>query len=62
MKKRNLFMSATLMCGLLCFAFTFNKAGIKWLWIGNIPVVVVLAIATLVLGVLWLKQARKLKN
>jgi len=26
MKKRNLFMSFTLMCGLLCFAFTFSNA------------------------------------
>ena len=61
MKKRNMFMSSTLMCGLLCFAFTFGDTGIKWLWTDNEPVAIILGIFTVILGIFWFKQAKKLK-
>ncbi|GAB1445563.1 hypothetical protein MASR2M41_12710 [Flammeovirgaceae bacterium] len=61
MKKRNLFMSATLMCGLLIFAFTFDNGGTKWLWSEAKPVAITLGIATVILGVFWFKSARKLR-
>ena len=54
-------MSSTLMCGLLCFAFTFNDTGIKWLWTDNKPVAFILGVATVILGIFWFKQAKKLK-
>ena len=61
MKKRNLFMSAALMCGLLCLAFTFNNEEIQWLWTDAKPVAIMLGIATVILGVFWFKYSRKLK-
>ena len=60
MKKRNLFMSSTLMCGFLCIAFTFDNKGIYWLWEYNKPVAIILAIATIILGAFWLKSSRKI--
>ncbi|MEO8760714.1 MAG: hypothetical protein ABI388_05805, partial [Bacteroidia bacterium] len=62
MKKRNLFMSFTLMCGFLCLAFTFNNKGIYWLWADNKPVAISLVIATIIFGVFWLKSPKKLKH
>lgn len=54
-------MSLTLMCGLFCFAFTFDNNVIHWLWANNKPVEVILAIATFVLGTFWYKSYRKMK-
>ncbi len=54
-------MSSTLMCGLFCFAFTFDKLGIHWLWTDAKPVAAILAIATSILGAFWFKSSRKLK-
>ena len=61
MKKRNLFMSLTLMCGLFCIAFTFDNNGVYWLWADNKPVVIILGIATIILGIGWLKLSKSLK-
>lgn len=49
------------MCGLLCFAFTFGDTGIRWLWIDNKPVAIILGIFTVILGIFWFKQNKKLK-
>jgi hypothetical protein len=62
MKKRNLFMSLTLMCGLFCFAFTFNSKGIHWLWSEHKPGVFILAIITVIFGALWIRTASQLKK
>ncbi|MEP6464654.1 MAG: hypothetical protein ABJB05_00050 [Parafilimonas sp.] len=61
MKKRNLFMSFTLMCGFFCIAFTFNNNEIHWLWADLKPVAIILAIATIIFGIFWYKSSRKLK-
>lgn len=61
MKKRNLFMSTALMCGCLTIAFSFDNNDIYWLWSDNKPVAVVLAIASLTLGVLWFKTSKRMK-
>ena len=55
-------MSSTLMCGFLCFAFTFDNVGIHWLWTDNKPVAVILAIATIILGAFWFKSSKRLKH
>ncbi len=60
MKKRNLFMSITLMCGFFCVAFTFDESGIYWLWADSKPVAIVLAIATIIPGVFWFKSSKNL--
>ena len=54
-------MSATLMCGSLCLAFSFNNKRIYWLWADNKPVAIILAIAAIVLGIFWLKMSKKVK-
>ncbi|MBX2941423.1 MAG: hypothetical protein KF860_03680 [Cyclobacteriaceae bacterium] len=53
MKTKNLFMSATLMCGLLIFAFAFDNEGTKWLWSETKPVAIVLGMAAVILGILY---------
>ena len=62
MKKRNLYMSLTLICGCCCLAFTFDNEGIYWLWSDAKPVAIILAIATIVFGALWMQYGAKLKN
>ena len=54
-------MSFTLMCGFCCLAFTFDNLGVHWLWTDNKPVAIIIAIATIILGVFWFKSSRKLK-
>jgi hypothetical protein len=61
MKRKNLFMSLTLICGFFCFAFTFNNKEINWLWTENKPMGFILAILAIVFGSFWLKSSKKLK-
>lgn len=61
MKRRNLFRSAALICGLCCFAFTFDNLEIRWLWADARPVAFILAITAIIFGVLWFKSSRNLK-
>jgi len=61
MKKRNLFLSTALMCGFFTIAFSFDSNGIYWLWSDNKLVAVVLAIASLTLGVLWFNTSKRIK-
>ena len=49
------------MCGLFCVAFAFDTNGIYWLWADNKPVAIILVIATIILGVFWLKSSKKFK-
>ena len=55
-------MNLTLICGFTCLAFTFDNEGIYWLWSDAKPVAIILAIATIVFGALWIKYTTKLKN
>ncbi len=55
MKKRNLFMSTTLICGLFTVAFTFKIDQITWLWTDNKPVGVILLIVTFIFAVQWFR-------
>jgi hypothetical protein len=60
MKKRNLFMSTTIMCGLFVVAFTFKGDKITWLWADNKPLAIILGILAVVLGSQWIKYQRQL--
>ena len=62
MKKRNLFMSTTIMCGLFAVAFTFNIDHVNWLWSDSKPVGIVLAILTVILGIQCVRQQRFLNK
>jgi hypothetical protein len=62
MKKRNLFMSVTIMCGFLAIAVTFKIDQITWLWVDSKPVGIVLFILTLVLGFQWMKIQKSLNQ
>ncbi len=58
-RRKNLWMSATLMCGFLSIFFQFDKNSIKWVWTGQEIVPVILGIATLIFGVLWFLENKK---
>ena len=62
MKRKNLWMSATLMCGLCSIAFTFDNNGIHWLWTDARPASMVLLMATVLIGVMWYTAAKNGKN
>jgi hypothetical protein len=62
MKRRNLFMSTTLMCGFFYVAFTFDSKGIHWLSSDSIPVAFILAMAALVLLILWYRASKRMKT
>ncbi|MCB0652192.1 MAG: hypothetical protein KDC85_13025 [Saprospiraceae bacterium] len=62
MKKRNLFMSVTIMCGLFVVAFTFKNDQITWLWTDNKPIAVILGIITIAFGTLWIKHQKLLNR
>ncbi len=61
-KKRNLFMSTTLMCAFLVVAFSFDKAGVHWFWTDNIPVAIILGVFAIILGVFWYKAQKKVQE
>jgi formate hydrogenlyase subunit 4 len=60
MKRRNLFMSATLMCGLFTIAFTFDSNHIHWIWRGQELGAIVLGVAAIIFSLYWYKSAKKL--
>ncbi|RLD49511.1 MAG: hypothetical protein DRI94_11115 [Bacteroidetes bacterium] len=60
--KRNLFMSATLMFGLLTATFQFKGNTIHWLWEGNIQTAVILGITAIIFGFFWFLENRKAKK
>lgn len=62
MRKRNLFMSTTIICGLSVAAFTFRGDQITWFWNDNKPVAIILGILAIVLGTQWIKYQRLLNN
>lgn len=55
-------MSLTLMCGLFCFAFTFDNNGMRWIWSDSEPAAYILCIATVICGLLWINSVREIKK
>jgi len=60
--RRNLFMSTTLMCVFLIGTFRFDESSCNWMWAGQIQVPIVLGILSIVLGIFWNIENRKLKD
>jgi hypothetical protein len=58
-KRRNLWMSATLMCSFFIVAFKFGSEGINWFWTGQEIVPVILGISAIIFGLLWFLEATK---
>jgi len=61
MKSRNLWMSATLMCGLFSIAFTFDDKGAHWIWANAWQGALVLLLAALIFATLWFRASKRLK-
>lgn len=59
--RRNLFMSSTLMSMFLIGTFNIDENGINWIWTGQIQVPIILGISSIILGVFWILENRKLK-
>ncbi len=55
-------MSATLMSGFLAMAFQFDENSIKWLWEEQIPVAIILIIATIIFGIFWIFEQKRIKS
>jgi len=62
MKKRNLFMSATIMCAFFVVAFLFKNGQIYWLWTDNKPAAFIPGIMAVVFGTQWIKHQRLLNH
>ena len=60
--RRNLFMSTTLMCMFLIVTFKFDESSFNWMWAEQIQVPILLGILSIVLGVFWIIENRKLKD
>ena len=58
MTKRSLYMGITIASILSIFTFTFDSNEIKWVW-GELWIIpIVLAIFTIVFGVLWFLETK----
>ena len=51
-------MSATLMCSFFIIAFHFDKDGIRWFWVGQEIVPLLLGISALIFGGFWFSQSK----
>ena len=60
--RKNLFMSTTLMCLFLIGTFKFDENSFNWMWTGQIQVPIILGITSIILGVFWILENRKLKE
>lgn len=60
--RRNLFMSSTLMCMFLIGTFRFDENSFNWIWTGQIQVPIILGISSIILGIFWILENRKLKH
>jgi len=60
--RRNLFMSTTLMCLFLIGTFKFDESSFNWIWTGQIQVPIILGISSIILGIFWIIENRKLKD
>jgi len=57
--KKNLYMAATIICGLLSVAFTFKMKQVVWLWHNNDLAGIILGFLALVFGLQWLKYQKQ---
>ncbi len=55
-------MSTTLMCLFLIGTFKFDENSFNWMWTGQIQVPIILGITSIILGVFWILENRKLKE
>jgi putative effector of murein hydrolase len=62
MKKRNLYLSLTIMCALFSIAFTFDSNQINWLWKESEPVGILLMVMSVVFAIQLYKQQKRLKE
>ena len=62
MKKRNLFMSAALMCGFCSLAFSFKNTELHWFWASNKPAGIIMGIAAAFFATLWINAGIKMKS
>lgn len=60
--RRNLFMSSTLMCMFLIGTFRFDENSFNLIWTGQIQVPIILGISSIILGIFWILENRKLKH
>jgi len=60
--RRNLFMSTTLMCLFLIGTFRFDESSFNWIWAGQTQVPIILGISSIILGIFWIIENRKLKE
>ena len=60
--RRNLFMSTTLMCVFLIGTFRFDESSYNWMWAGQIQAPIILGLLSIVLGIFWIIENRKLKD
>ncbi len=59
--KRNLFMSSTLMCVFIIMTFKFDENNFNWMWTGQIHIPIILGLLSIILGVFWIVEHRKLR-
>ena len=62
LRRRNLYLSATIMCGLLAITFRFNSIGIHWLWSDRAQTAVILAVLAIVFGVFLFRAQKQLRT
>ena len=62
MRRRNLFMSLTLMFSFLVIAFKFSKEGLEWFWTGMESVPIVLGISAIIFAILWFVVSKSMKK
>ena len=55
-------MSTTLMCLFLIGTFRFDESSFNWMWTEQIQVPIILGIVSIILGVFWIIENRKLKD
>ncbi len=60
--KRNLFMNFTLMCLFLIGTFQFDESSFHWMWTGKTQIPIILGISSIILGIFWIIENRKLKK
>ena len=55
-------MSITLMCLFLIGAFKFDESSLSWMWTGQIQIPIILGMTSIILGIFWIIENRKLQN
>ena len=61
-KKRNLFMSFTLMFSFLAASFKFDNNNIYWFWQNDMSLAIFFIISAIFFAGLWFAEEKKLKT